>query len=287
MRGFFFKKLFLFFLCVTFISTPFLVFSQEVSAPNEAPAETSDSESSSENLTENTESTSEETTQDTSSGSENSAGDQSYFIDNTKPEGERVVESASSDLINPSYVEQHKEISTDTVPETPEVLGETTTPEPQEEPQAPTPEPTPEPEPTPAPIPVEEKPIQEEIPLSELTRVYDKEIFVNKDAKHECKAEFFRVDMSERSSALNTIQFTKEANISYEMEIGSLPIGVDIRFSESNSYHKNLGSEDESIDISITKESDAPKGDFSVPIIYTQKGVFDSSVICQLNIVNL
>ncbi len=285
MRGFFFKKLFLFFLCVTFISTPFLVFSQEVSAPNEAPTETSDSESSPENLTENTESTPEETPQDTSSNSENSAVDQSYFIDNTKPEGERVVESVSNDLINPSYVEQHKETEP-TVPETPEVLGETTTPETQEELQAPAPEPTPEPEPTPIPVPVEEK-VEEETPLSELTRVYDKKIFVNKDAKHECKAEFFRIDMSERSSALNTIQFTKEADISYEMEIGSLPIGVDIRFSDSNSYHKNLGSEDESIDISITKEFDAPKGDFSVPIIYTQKGVFDSSVICQLNIVNL
>lgn len=280
MRGFFFKKLFLFFICVTFISTPFLVFSQEVSAPNEVPAETN---TPTENTSENTDPVSEEPTQDTSSNSENSAGDQSYFIDNTKPEDERVVESVSNDLINPSYVEKHKETEP-AVPETPEVLGETTTPEPQEELKAPAPEPTPEPKPAPIPVPVEEK-VEEETPLSELTRVYDKELFVNKDAKHECHAEFFRVDMSEKSSTLNTIIFTKEANISYEMEIGSLPIGVDIRFSESNSYHKNLGSEDETIDISISKESDAPKGNFTVPIIYTQKGVFDSSVICQLNIV--
>jgi hypothetical protein len=121
----------------------------------------------------------------------------------------------------------------------------------------------------------------------EATRTYNKKIFVNKDAKHTCEAEFFKVDLSDRDSATNTILLTKEADVQYEIEVGSLPEGYDMKFSNNSKYEKIIGLGDDSTDITIQKKSKASKGNFTIPIIYTQKGVFDSSVICQMNIVNL
>lgn len=241
------QKFFLFSLCAIFVGVPFLVFSQEVSAPE---TETAQTEIPSE------------------------------------PEVEVVEENTTESITaEPEAITQEEtpsepETISETIQESePEILDESAS-EPTSEPLVD------EPETENKPVPVlEEEPIKE-TPLSELTRVYTKEIFINKDARHKCNVEFFKVDMSERNSALNTIIITREADISYEIEIGSLPIGIDIKFTENDSYYKNLGSTDESIDISIKKNSNAKNGSFSVPIIYTQKGVFDSSVICQLNVIN-
>lgn len=92
--------------------------------------------------------------------------------------------------------------------------------------------------------------------------------------------------MQDRQSALNAVLTEKKSDISYEIEIGSLPKGFDIRFVNNHDYSFLLGSSENSSDIEITKQSGAPKGNFNIPIIFTQKGVFDSSVICQLNIIN-
>lgn len=243
--------------------TPFLVFSQEVS---------------------NTETDLDTPNEEVVKPEQTSTETQSYFIDNSKPEEERVVEN--SNIADQSYFQENTEsednsneleenISSSTSVtelEVPEVITETVHKEEERKPEIIKKE--------------DQKNTTKEKPLSELTRVYEKEIFVNKDAKHHCEAEFFSVDMSQKESTINTIFFTKESEIPYEIEIGSLPIGVDIRFSENNSYYKNLGSTEESIDISIIKDNNALKGNFTVPIIYTQKGLFDSAVICQINIIN-
>jgi hypothetical protein len=123
--------------------------------------------------------------------------------------------------------------------------------------------------------------------ISETTRVYKKNIYIDKEANYECKAEFFKVDISNKNKAIKTLLLTRGADISYEIEIGSLPAGIDVKFSENDDYHKKLGLSETSIDVVITKNNSAQKGNFSIPIIYTQKGIADASVICQMNIVNL
>ncbi|MEY2640995.1 MAG: hypothetical protein RL150_388 [Candidatus Parcubacteria bacterium] len=274
MRGIIFKKSAFSLLCVALVSAPFLVFSQEV--VSDAP----------------------------------SAPSQGYFIDNTKPENERVVESATFDNESSSIVRstnsetQEATTETDTPTEDPaaaeqpsgeaENAADAAAPEPQEEaPTAQAAEEAPAAETTtePAPEPVAEKPTPAPVaqPQEEVEppmRTFTKKIFVNKDAVHTCTAEVFSVDMSGRTTAQNTLQLTKEADIAYELEVGSLPTGIDVRFTDGNSYYKNIGLEDESADFTISLESNAAKGSFTIPIIYTQKGVFDSSVVCQVNVVN-
>ncbi len=298
-----FKKYFFSFICVMLISAPFLVFSQEstgeeptateginvvvdtgtvqVDAPSEATA-------------------SEQTESASSDASESGPQVQGYFIDNSKPENERVVESAVS--TNQSYTTTHS-TQTDASTEQPSESSESVTPEETvvnstdetpapsettelitEGPQLTETEPVVEEEPTTTEVVPLEKP--QEVKLPEPTRTFTKKIFVNKDAVHTCTAEVFTVDLSDRSEAQNTLLLTKEADISYEVEIGSLPAGIDVRFTENNEYFKQIGSTEETADFIVKKEDDAVVGSFSIPFIYTQKGVFDSSVICQINVVN-
>lgn len=122
-------------------------------------------------------------------------------------------------------------------------------------------------------------------PLS--VRKYTKEIVIDGGASHSCEAEVFRVDVSGKYSESARIIFSQNIYESYEMEIGGLPNGIDMQFDKTADYVYKPNLKDELVDITITVQSRAQKGDFTVPIIYTQKGIEDSSVICQINVVNL
>lgn len=118
-------------------------------------------------------------------------------------------------------------------------------------------------------------------------RNFTKTIQVDEDASHECDAVPFSIDISGKQRASGKITLEKSADTSYEIEIGSLPNGIDMTFLNNNSYLYIPSSGEASLDIEIVSEAGSQKGDFTVPIIYTQKGVKDSSIVCQINIVNL
>lgn len=214
---------------------------------------------------------------------------QGYFIDNRKPENERIVEGAVS--TDQSYKISHKESqeSSETSTENTETVSDTTSTEPQQkiidDVQTSQSEMVAKPEysikPREAPVSVD---TSREVPPP--MRIFTKKIFVNQDAVHTCTTKVFTVDMKGRTSTQNTLILTKEADIAYEIEVGSLPTGIDVRFNDTNSYNRHIGLEDNMIDFTVTKKANAAIGSFTIPIIYTQKGVFDSSVICQINIVN-
>lgn len=289
MAGDFFKKTFFSLLCASLLSTPFLVLSEEStqqSAPSESGDVQSDTPTPSEPTAPSDSSSTEESSTATAEQQTQTGEVQGYFIDNTKPKNERVVEGAVS--TDQSYKISHKETPTENTEapaaESATVTEQThttdSTPVTQQE-TAPEPEPQPLAEPKEVPKPVEQA---QEVPPP--LRIFTKKIFVNKDAVHTCTAEVFTVDMSKQSSAQNTLNLTKEADIAYEVEVGSLPTGIDVRFTDTNDYSKQIGLEDTAVDFTITKKANAATGSFTIPIIYTQKGVFDSSVICQVNVVN-
>lgn len=259
MRGIIFNKFVFSLLCTTLLSVPFFVFSQE--EPPAVPR----------------------------------AQPQGYFIDNTKPENERITETATFDdqsntVTRPETGTNETELTTDQTQTNPEEeqldIGEpevevSTQPEITEDVVQ-----TVEPE---APQQEEPAPREQQTAVKEVAppmRTFTKKIFVNKDAVHTCTAEVFSVDMSGRSTAQNTLLLTKEADIAYELEVGSLPAGIDVRFTNNNSYYKNIGLEDDAVDFTISIKHDAATGSFTIPLIYTQKGVFDSSVVCQVNVVH-
>jgi len=139
---------------------------------------------------------------------------------------------------------------------------------------------------------VEEEPIQPVIeaytpptpPLSK--REFKKRIVPDSRAFHSCEAEVFRIDISGKVSAKARIALQRDSDAPYEIEIGGLPDGVDVVFSRNSAYWYAQGANDRSLELAITNQLGSQKGDFSIPIIYTQKGTKDSSVICQINIVN-
>lgn len=141
---------------------------------------------------------------------------------------------------------------------------------------------------------VEEAVVAEEVveiipskpPLS--VRKFEKKVKVDKKAAHSCEAETFRIDISGRESVKARGIFLRHTDVPYEIEVGGLPEGIDITFEKNQTYKYIQGSGDKDIFLTLTvhNQQGSQKGDFTVPIIYTQKGLGESSAVCQINIVN-
>ena len=117
-------------------------------------------------------------------------------------------------------------------------------------------------------------------------REFKRRVVPDGRAFHSCEAEVFRLDISGKASVKAGIRLQRDSDAPYEIEVGGLPQGVDITFSKNGSYRYVQGADDRFLELSITNQQGSQKGNFGVPIIYTQKGAKDSSVICQINIVN-
>jgi len=117
-------------------------------------------------------------------------------------------------------------------------------------------------------------------------REFKKRVVPDSRAFHSCEAEVFRIDISGKASAKAGIMLQRDSDAPYEVEIGGLPHGVDITFSKNSGYRYTQGAGDRSLELTIINQPGSQKGNFGVPIIYTQKGAKDSSVICQINIIN-
>lgn len=126
-----------------------------------------------------------------------------------------------------------------------------------------------------------------ESPLQQLSvRKFTRRIVSDRHAFHACEAETFRIDIVHKISATTRIMLERDSDAPYEIEIGALPLGIDVTFAKNASYKYIQGANDRFIELAINNQSGSQKGDFSIPIIYTQKSAKDSSVICQINIVN-
>ena len=85
---------------------------------------------------------------------------------------------------------------------------------------------------------------------------------------------------------INPIFFTRSGDSIYKLEIGSLPAGVDIAFSKNNRYSYEPVPGETEIDLKIVNEDGSRKGNFSVTVYFTKIGATNSSITCQLNVVN-
>jgi hypothetical protein len=104
-------------------------------------------------------------------------------------------------------------------------------------------------------------------------------------AAHRCDAEIFRIDISGRVSAQARILLGGKKIQSGEIEIGSLPIGIDILFSQNRDYLRGVSQNDGAFDLEIVNQEGSQKGSFSIPILYTDR-VSNQITVCQINIVN-
>lgn len=164
--------------------------------------------------------------------------------------------------------------------------------------------------PGPAPEPKTELPPQDDTPIIEsqiesqstiallesllepeelLVRTYSKEIVLDSNATHTCRADIFRADLQSESSsrARVTLFQNKKKGLPSFLEIGALPVGVNVVFKKNNEYTYTPGTRETVIEFDINRQAGAWEGDFTIPIIYTlQDSGKDSSVVCQINILN-
>lgn len=125
--------------------------------------------------------------------------------------------------------------------------------------------------------------VSEPVAPAPTKREYKKEIALDSSATHTCTADIFRTDISEQENATVTLVLEKDSG-EYELEIGSLPVGIEVLFATNNAYaYKPNGGETEVV-LDIARVADAQKGDFTVPVIFNKNQ--NSSVVCQINIIN-
>ncbi len=120
-------------------------------------------------------------------------------------------------------------------------------------------------------------------PLKE--RKINKNFNLSKEASHRCEAETFVVDISGKQSAQARIIFSgKKVNFG-EIEIGNLPLGIDIKFLNNQDYLHLVSANDDAFDLEIINQEGSSKGSFNIPILYTDKET-NQTTICQINIIN-
>ncbi len=118
-------------------------------------------------------------------------------------------------------------------------------------------------------------------------RTLSKDIIIDSNATHSCEATPFKIDVSGRHSFSTEVELVRSFEREYEAEIGSLPSGIDVRFFENGDYVYELDSDDKTLPLLVNNEDGSRKGNFTIPVIFTEKGSQSSSVICQINVVNL
>lgn len=121
-----------------------------------------------------------------------------------------------------------------------------------------------------------------------LIRIYDKDIVIDPAATHTCRADIFRADLQTESSsrARVTLFQNKKKSLPSLLEIGNLPAGLNVVFKSNEEYIYTPGTRETVIEFDITRQVGAWEGDFTIPIIYTLTGDVQSSVVCQINIIN-
>jgi hypothetical protein len=101
----------------------------------------------------------------------------------------------------------------------------------------------------------------------------------------DCEVLNFTANISNTTSMIVELQLKQDATLQ-NLEIGSLPQGIDITFLNNASYALPFASVDrqKTAILHIINYPYSQKGNFNIPIIYTNN---ESTAICQINIINL
>lgn len=104
------------------------------------------------------------------------------------------------------------------------------------------------------------------------------------NGSYKCSVSPFAVDVTNGKveSSMSVININHVIDEAREIVIGELPIGFKVVF-DNDKYTQNLTDEETEFILSVSKEKDAQKGSFIVPLLYS---VGDITVMCQMNIVN-
>jgi hypothetical protein len=121
----------------------------------------------------------------------------------------------------------------------------------------------------------ESKPILQE-PLK--IRKFEKMINIKNLDDLSCSADQFSVNIKEGETKFVNIKLSGQGI--KNLEIGSLPAGIDIIFAENNDYQ--ISTNKDIVQLKIYRQRGSERGNFSIPIIFNSKS---STIICQINII--
>jgi hypothetical protein len=107
-------------------------------------------------------------------------------------------------------------------------------------------------------------------------------------SRHSCSAASFTLKVS-ASNEYSVVVSAKrgDASRSGSLYIGDLPYGFEATFDSAPSNLAAVSMASDSATLKIKTSSEAQKGSFSVPIIFTESDASnDSAVVCQINILS-
>ncbi|MCJ7804412.1 hypothetical protein MUP35_01625 [Patescibacteria group bacterium] len=114
-------------------------------------------------------------------------------------------------------------------------------------------------------------------------RKLNKSVKIEKNANYNCSVEPFRVNLVNANQALVKLRF-QNPEIESEIEIGSLPLGIDVVIAKNKDYLYQPQLNEQVLNLEITKQEGAQEGSFSIPILYSKNK--NSTIICQINVIN-
>jgi len=109
-------------------------------------------------------------------------------------------------------------------------------------------------------------------------RKFEKMINIKNFDDLSCSADQFSINIKEEETKF--VNFKLKGEGIKNLEIGSLPAGIDIVFAENNDYQISTNSD--IVQLKIYRQRGSEKGNFSLPIIFNSK---NSTIICQINII--
>lgn len=117
-----------------------------------------------------------------------------------------------------------------------------------------------------------------------VARAIKREISLETNPTHSCKADPFSVDISNEGAADAVLTFLGRGGSSYEVEIGELPSGISISIDGVETKYKTISNKTTSLPLTFYSTGDVQTGSFSVSVLYIKDG--KSISVCQLNLVN-
>lgn len=116
-------------------------------------------------------------------------------------------------------------------------------------------------------------------------RPVERKIQIDPSADHSCRMENFTANMTSQNSLEKKIILTGSASTAKDIEVLGVPSGFKIKFKKNNQTKTSISAE-QTTNILIEKMVTAQKGNFNVSFVYTEKGSKNSSIICQMNLIN-
>jgi hypothetical protein len=109
-------------------------------------------------------------------------------------------------------------------------------------------------------------------------RKFEKIINIKNLDNLSCSTDQFSINIKEGETKF--VNFKLRGEGIKNLEIGSLPAGIDIVFVENNDYQ--ISTNNDIVQLKIYRQRGSEKGNFSLPIIFSSK---NSTIICQINVI--